>query len=48
MWYRCGIRLHNTKTCICRMADEHYMLDQVLEMIDDNAEPTTYGRTLKT
>ena len=31
-----------------KLADEHYMLDQVLEMIGDNAEPTTYGRTLKT
>lgn len=25
------------------MTDEHYMLDQVLEMIDDDAEPMTYG-----
>ena len=40
---RCGFRLHNTNTYMRRMAGEHYTLDEVLEMIEDDAEPMTYG-----
>ena len=40
---RCGFRLHTTNTYMHRMAGEHYTLDEVLEMIEDDAEPMTYG-----